>query len=180
MSELSKSEKVAVVKELHKILCKKQPKIYTLKACENLMQKFVDLGGEVLTVKEGCLGLGTTICFAEGKKTAVIQEVFLNAWSCGHTIRMYNKLPKKYEKMIEYFENDCILYWYEDNYPDDDLGAEISEDAKFSEVEYNLGSVYEYLGVHDSVVRERVFEEVSKRNNQEYSVIYNNWLNAAK
>jgi hypothetical protein len=95
-----------VVNEIHKTLCKKQPKIYRLATCENLMQKYIEIGGEVLTVVEGCLGLGTTICQAEGKKAAVIKEFFINAWSSGHTITMYNKLPKKYEKMIiDFWDN---------------------------------------------------------------------------
>ena len=78
-------------------------KNYRLETCENLMQKYIEIGGEVLTVVEGCLGLGITICQAEGKKAAVIKEFFVSSWSSGHTITMYNKLPKKYEKMIEDF-----------------------------------------------------------------------------
>jgi hypothetical protein len=77
--------------------------LYTLDSVKNLIDKYVQIGGDVLEVVEGSLGYGTTICTAEGKKSAVIQEVFLNSWSSGHTITMYNKLPKKYETLIEQF-----------------------------------------------------------------------------
>jgi hypothetical protein len=74
--------------------------IYTLQACENLISKYIDeFGGSVSIVEEGVLGLGTVMLHsAEGKKTIIIREVYLNEWSSGHTIRMYKKMPKKYEK----------------------------------------------------------------------------------
>ena len=78
---------------------------YSLKACESLMQQYAEKGGEVVTLEEGCLGLGTVICFGENLKTAIIQEHYLNEWNSYHTIRMYNKMPKKYETMLE--------KWYE-------------------------------------------------------------------
>jgi hypothetical protein len=78
---------------------------YTNKVVQDLINKYVDRDGEVIEVIEGCLGYGTTICSAYGCKYAVIQEVFLNSWSSTHTIRMYNKLPKKYENLLESFYN---------------------------------------------------------------------------
>ena len=74
---------------------------YTLEACENLMQKYYERGGEIVTVKEGCLGLGTVICYGEGLKTTIITEHYLNEWGSKHTIRMYNKMPKKYKAMLK-------------------------------------------------------------------------------
>lgn len=79
--------------------------MYTLTACENLIQKFIDNGGEVATLEEGILGLGLTMCYGDGLKIAIIREVYLNEWSSGHTIRMYNKMPKKYEQMLEDYWN---------------------------------------------------------------------------
>jgi len=74
---------------------------YTLKAVEDLINRYVERGGEVaIEIVEGCLGYGTTICFGDGLKTAVIQERFQNEWSSTHTITMYNKLPKKYQLML--------------------------------------------------------------------------------
>ena len=75
--------------------------IYTLSACEKLMEKNMVNHGENYHIKGGSLGLGLIICQAPGKKTAIIQETYLNAWSSGHTIRLYNKTPQKYQKLIE-------------------------------------------------------------------------------
>ena len=78
----------------------KTKKLYSLTACENLINKYNEIGGDIVTIQEGTLGLGTVICLADGKKTALIQEVFLNCWSSGHTVTMYNKTPKKYLNII--------------------------------------------------------------------------------
>lgn len=76
-------------------------KAYTLAACENLIERYIECGGEVVTLEEGSLGLGLTMCHGEGLKTAIINEVYVNEWTSRHTVRMYNDMPKKYEKMLE-------------------------------------------------------------------------------
>lgn len=81
-------------------------KLYTCGAVEELIQRYVDKGGEVTVIEEGCLGYGLYILHGDGLKTAVIKEVYLNPWSSGQSIRMYNKCPKKYAKMIEEKENE--------------------------------------------------------------------------
>ena len=73
---------------------------YTLNACENLINQYIEVGGEVIELEEGSLGFGKLLLIAKGKKTTIIQEVFLNAWSSGHTVRMYNKTPKKYQEIL--------------------------------------------------------------------------------
>jgi hypothetical protein len=73
---------------------------YSLSACEELISRYVDRDGEIITLNEGGVGLGLVLCLAEGCKTAVIQEVYLNEWSSAHTIRLYNSTPKKYLKML--------------------------------------------------------------------------------
>jgi hypothetical protein len=76
---------------------------YTLKAVEDLINRYVERDGEVaIEIVEGSLGYGTTICFGDGLKTAVIQERFQNEWSSSHTINMYNKMPKKYQLMLDH------------------------------------------------------------------------------
>ncbi len=76
--------------------------IYTLKAVEKLIDDYInEYGGTATTLEEGVLGLGTVLLHdAMGKKTIVIREVYLNAWSSGHTVRMYNKMPAKYSKLV--------------------------------------------------------------------------------
>jgi len=79
--------------------------LYSLQAVQTHIEKYTSIGGEVIEAVEGLLGYGTTICQADGKKASVIQEVFITSWTSGHTITLYNKLPKKYEQLIE--------QWYE-------------------------------------------------------------------
>lgn len=80
---------------------------YTFESIEKLIQQYYERGGEVVEVVSGCLGYGTTICYGDGLKTAVIQERYVNEWSSTHTIRMYNKMPKKYADMIDaYWKNE--------------------------------------------------------------------------
>jgi len=78
-------------------------KIYSLECCENLIERYINQnGGEMITIDEGSLGLGIRLLHgAKGKKTIIIKEIFLNEWSSGHTITMYNKIPKKYQLIID-------------------------------------------------------------------------------
>ena len=76
-------------------------KLYTCGAVEKLVQNYVDKGGDVTEIEEGSLGYGFLILHGEGLKTIVVKEVYLNAWNSGHSIRCYNKCPKKYAKLLE-------------------------------------------------------------------------------
>jgi hypothetical protein len=71
-------------------------KIYELKTVENLITQYMKKGGHIDEIEEGVLGFGTIILSASGYKYAIVKEVYLNSWSSGHTIKFYNKLPKKY------------------------------------------------------------------------------------
>lgn len=75
--------------------------LYTLSACEKLMNDYINLGGEVTTIQEGVLGLGIVVCQAKGFKTAIIKEVYLNDWSSAHSVRFYKKLPQTILKEME-------------------------------------------------------------------------------
>lgn len=79
------------------------PKLYRLEAVENLIQRYFEHGGSMEELKPGSLGYGLTILYspAENLKTFVIREVYLNEWSSGHTVRGYNRMPKKYRAMLE-------------------------------------------------------------------------------
>jgi hypothetical protein len=69
---------------------------YSLRYCEDLIERYTSqYGGEILEIKEGCLGLGKLLLHsAPGKKTVVIAEFFINSWSSGHKVRRYNIIPK--------------------------------------------------------------------------------------
>jgi hypothetical protein len=76
-------------------------KNYTLKSCENLIEKYMNFGGYIEQIEEGSLGLGFLILYgAPGKKSIIIQEYFINPWQSGHNVTMYNKLPKKYQNLL--------------------------------------------------------------------------------
>jgi len=76
---------------------------YNLESCEKLICNYInDFSGNILQIQDGCLGLGTILLYgAKGKKSILINEVFVNAWTSTHTIRMFNKLPKKYINLVE-------------------------------------------------------------------------------
>jgi len=76
-------------------------KTYSTKAIQNLIDQYLNKGGNAIQTDEGCLGMGNWILMADGYKTAIVKEIALNEWSSGHTVRMYSKLPKKYEKQLE-------------------------------------------------------------------------------
>lgn len=74
-------------------------KLYTMEAVDKLAEKYLAKGGEVITTREGVL-LDDMLMHGEGLKTAVITSVFLNEWSSAYSVRFYNRLPKKYEALI--------------------------------------------------------------------------------
>ena len=74
---------------------------YSIESCNQLIEKYINFGGEVFTIQEGILGIGHIILHnAKGKKTVIIKEYYINAWTSGHDVKMFNKLPKKYAKLI--------------------------------------------------------------------------------
>jgi hypothetical protein len=72
-----------------------------------------------------------------------------------------------------------IKQFYLKKYPTDELGVEISENANFTGLLNELftrNDVYEYINVYDSLVRERLFTELSAILNCSYDYVYNLWL----
>ena len=77
--------------------------------------------------------------------------------------------------------NMNIREYYLENFPTDELGVEINENATFDGlviVLNNYGDVYQYLGVSDSLMRERVFQQLSELTSTPYDDIYYLWLMA--
>ncbi len=77
---------------------------------------------------------------------------------------------------------ESVGAWYRGQYPDDDMPVTF---APFYVLVDALnaakddGSPYEALGISDSVVRERVFEELAKRLHVDYGDVYQKWLQPA-
>ena len=69
--------------------------------------------------------------------------------------------------------------WYVRTYPDDELGERIAPTLTFADALRavpNGGGFYDALGVGDSIMRERVFEELAARTGLDYDDIYEHWL----
>jgi hypothetical protein len=81
----------------------KTMKNYSLTDCEKLVETYLNqFGGQIIQINEGILGIGQLILYgAKGKKTIVVTEYFINSWQSGHDIKMFNKTPKKYQKLID-------------------------------------------------------------------------------
>lgn len=72
-----------------------------------------------------------------------------------------------------------IKSFYLSEYPDDELGVELNENATFDGMLNTLlysKDVYQYIGVTDSLVRERLFERAAERLNKPYDYVYQLWL----
>ena len=73
-----------------------------------------------------------------------------------------------------------IKDFYLTEYPTDELGIELDNKATFAGLVTQLfgdGDVYDYIGVHDRIVRERLFSELAKQLDTSYDYVYNLWLN---
>ena len=77
--------------------------------------------------------------------------------------------------------NMTIREFYLATYPTDDLGTEINPHATFEGLFETLDryrDVYEYIGVGDSIIRERCFERLAEIMDCSYDVIYDQWMMA--
>jgi len=74
-----------------------------------------------------------------------------------------------------------IRNYYVNEFPTDNLGLELNETPTFPGLLNKLivgEDVYRYIGVTDSVIRERLFEKLAETLNVKYDYVYNLWLNA--
>jgi hypothetical protein len=71
-----------------------------------------------------------------------------------------------------------IKEYYTRTFPTDELGQEINPNATFLGLIGDIGNLYDYIGVADSIVRERVFERVAEIMEVPYNEIYRLWIRA--
>ena len=72
-----------------------------------------------------------------------------------------------------------IKQFYLSNYPTDELGVELNDNANFTGLLNELftgNDIYGYIGVGDSIIRERLFSKLSEILNCSYDYVYNLWL----
>lgn len=128
--------------------------LYALEAVEQTINNWIEAGGEISTVEEGVLGWGLTICHGEGLRTAIIKEVPLNEWSSAHTIRIYNKMPKKYQAMLDNLENQ------EDEEESNTMYHVLADVWNADEEEYCIEMIYESKSYESA---KRRFDSVSAK-----------------
>lgn len=69
--------------------------------------------------------------------------------------------------------------WYKAAYPDDELWQYIWGNVNFYGLHLTLKhghDVYDFIGVGDSIVRERLFEQLAKMMGRDYEYVYEWWL----
>jgi len=72
-----------------------------------------------------------------------------------------------------------IKEFYLNAYPTDELGIELNETPTFAGLLNQLivgGDVYRYIGVGDSIIRERLFERLAEELKVSYDYVYDLWL----
>lgn len=80
---------------------------------------------------------------------------------------------------------ELVKKFYIKKYPSDELGLEIRDHITFEDV-YNKikegggEEIYDFIGVWDSLVRERIFGELSDRLGVDYDTIYDLWAGYTK
>jgi len=114
------------------------------------------------------------------KKLAIKRAAFLNKKLRGLDESILSeKKPSKIvwdTKKISAAKRINVRKWYMKTYPIDELGGEINQKLTLWDVYTYLSQgydVYKVIGVSDSVIRERVFEKLSKVLDVDYDTIYN-------
>jgi len=76
-----------------------------------------------------------------------------------------------------------IKEFYLNEYPTDELGEELNENITFTDLLnalLNGINVYDFIGVGDSLIRERLFTRAAEFCNQDYEFVYQLWLRNSK
>ena len=63
--------------------------------------------------------------------------------------------------------------FYQAYYPSDEMGEEIRTESTFEGLLENINKPYDYIGVFDSIVRERLFDHLATLKGVGYDSIYN-------
>lgn len=80
--------------------------------------------------------------------------------------------------MVDKNFSASIREWYVKAYPMDDLGPGIVGNfARALETMAQGGDIYDYIGIGDSLIRERLFTRLSKMLGLDYDHVYEMWLN---
>ena len=73
----------------------------TVSEIDAIIETYINHGGDAVTIREGVLGHGFMIIRAPGLKTVIVKEYALNEWSSVHDVSFWNKMPKKYQTILD-------------------------------------------------------------------------------
>jgi len=74
---------------------------------------------------------------------------------------------------------ETIKEYYTSTFPTDELGAELSDGATFDTlftILFIREDIYDYIGVFDTVIRERLFQRLAIIKSITYDDVYYQWL----
>ena len=157
----------------------------TIKINKDKPKKEIEYGWELVKVD------------ANGKETVVnkgSEEEINNLKSTTKDTPNEKFIVRKSEKVVEDYLDDRnklaeinLKDWYTSEFPTDELGKELNDGLTLKDIYTFLGvyggkgndehgDFYDYIGVGDSVVRERIFKKLAKELGKDYKDIYNLWL----
>jgi len=148
---------------------------------ESVLKSFSDMTGY-------CHGHGGEIAgswVTQNFGYVVETDSYLYCLRCNPVHGDYNAYLACYDKRVQRMNmaadgdiDQKVREWYTAEYPTDELGPKINDITfrDFAEGMNRGDDVYKTLGVEDSIVRERVFDRMSKTLQVDYDVIYSKWL----
>lgn len=80
-------------------------------------------------------------------------------------------------------KNTYVKDWYIKKYPNDEIGQNLKDNINFYDLFYaldNYQNIYEFAGIDDSIIRERLFEKLSEIMKCEYDEVYDQWMLAKR
>jgi hypothetical protein len=83
------------------------------------------------------------------------------------------------KKQFKTTKQSTIQSWYLNTFLDDAEGVSLKRNVTFEQAYNCLKSkedFYEFIGVADTIIRERIFEKIAELYEIDYSVVYNQWL----
>lgn len=92
-------------------------------------------------------------------------------------------MPKDYGAWMAMLAelDESVYIWYTRAFPTDECGKDINKKATFrSIIETLIGKrdFYDYIGVGDSIIRERCFSKLADITGLDYDYFYYAWLGA--
>jgi len=83
------------------------------------------------------------------------------------------------KKQFKTTTQSTIQSWYLNTFLDDAEGVSLKRNITFAQA-YNClvskDDFYEFIGIADTIIRERIFEKIAELYEIDYSVVYNQWL----